>query len=134
MLFSNSLQAYCPAVGSCSRQGRHHEVPGQFDCNRRARSVDASIEPEAGVLRSYTFAKEAAPAQVHIVPALSAYSLNATRRQEVKADVPGGFIAPVLWPRHVRPKPSRAEQDSPFKFTLLCMVSCFMSPLDHCRF
>ena len=36
------------------------------------------------MLRSYTFANEAAPAQVHIVPALSAYSLNATRRQEVK--------------------------------------------------
>ncbi|CAE7559633.1 GAT1 [Symbiodinium natans] len=36
---------------------------------------------KAGVLRRYTFAKEVAPAQ------------------EVKADVPGGFIAPVLWPR-----------------------------------
>ncbi|CAE7214372.1 psiR [Symbiodinium sp. CCMP2592] len=38
---------------------------------------------KAGVLRSYTFAKEAAAAQ------------------EVKADVPGGFIAPVLWPRPI---------------------------------
>ncbi|CAE7389955.1 GAT1, partial [Symbiodinium microadriaticum] len=38
---------------------------------------------KAGVLRSYTFANEAAPAQ------------------EVKADVPGGFIAPVLWPRPI---------------------------------
>ncbi|CAJ1437050.1 unnamed protein product [Effrenium voratum] len=43
----------------------------------------SSVVLKAGVLRRYIFTQEASPSQ------------------ELKADVPGGFIAPVLWPQPV---------------------------------